>query len=98
MPANLKSLCRDRCQVPIAVCSVELPVQKKYLSLKRVVHTIAVCHFEELQGPEVGNPAGGALPPDGRWITPKTSCQEEPDMVVSRCSSSACRAKPCWIR
>ena len=33
--ANLKSFHSDRCQVPMAVCRVEFPVQKKYLSLNR---------------------------------------------------------------
>jgi hypothetical protein len=32
------------------------------------VHTIIVSHFEELRSPDVDIPAGGALPPDGRWI------------------------------
>ena len=35
IPASLKSFQSDRCQVPMAVCRVELPVQKKYRSLNR---------------------------------------------------------------
>jgi hypothetical protein len=36
--------------------------------LSELVHTIIVSHHEELQSPDVDIPAGGALPPDGRWI------------------------------
>ncbi len=36
--------------------------------LSELVHTIIVSHYEELQSPDVDIPAGGALPPDGRWI------------------------------
>jgi hypothetical protein len=36
--------------------------------LSELVHDIIISHHEEIQKPDVDIPAGGALPPDGRWI------------------------------
>lgn len=36
--------------------------------LSELVHNIIISHHEEIQNVEVVIPAGGALPPDGRWI------------------------------
>jgi hypothetical protein len=36
--------------------------------LSELVHDIIISHHEELQNADVNIPAGGALPPDGRWI------------------------------
>jgi hypothetical protein len=36
--------------------------------LSELVHDIIISHHEELQSADVDIPAGGALPPDGRWI------------------------------
>jgi hypothetical protein len=43
-------------------------LSERWPELSELVHTIVVCHFEELHGPEVDVPSGGALPPDGQWI------------------------------
>lgn len=36
--------------------------------LSELVHDIIISHHEEIRKPDIDIPAGGALPPDGRWI------------------------------